>query len=109
MGGAVFSSRKAMKKAQADALHHEGLSKNASAGIRVPCEDLGSEGKFNEMSNKKAAKTHKEMEVDAKKMSEKYTKKAEAHLKKQRAAQKSCDKLKQKEEGSEKEAAAKRK
>merc|ERR1712194_216067 len=97
------------KKAQADASHQEGLSKNASAGIRVPCEDLGSEGKFNEMSNKKAAKAHNEMEVDAKKMTEKYTKQAEAHLKKQRAAQKSCDALTQKEEGKKKEAAAKMK
>merc|ERR1739845_139290 len=93
---AVQSSSNAMKKAQADALHHEGLSKNASAGIRVPCEDLGSEGKFNEMSNKKAAKAHNEMEVDAKKMGEKYTKQAEVHLKKQRKAQNSCNKLKQK-------------
>merc|ERR1712194_337908 len=57
----------------------------------------------------KKAQADNEMEANAKRMSEKYTTQAEAHLKKQRAAQKSCDKLNHKEEGAEKEAAAKRK
>merc|ERR1712127_1033804 len=82
-----------MKKSQAESDKHERLAKEAAtAGAPAPCDGGPSAG----------VKAHGEMENEAKKTTEKFTKTSEAHLKKQRVSQKACDALKGKEESKKK-------
>merc|ERR1712238_123490 len=88
----------AMKKSQTESDQHEKLANDAATSgggaAPVPCGGQSA-----------VVKAQGEMENEAKKTTEKFTKTAEAHLKKQRVSQKACDEMRGKEESKKKSSA----